>query len=239
MSFRRLGAVLTLLAIIALVLPQGCVKELKTPASSPGLDTLPHYQAGVYSFDTKAAVADALRQKEDAEKRKEEITAEVKEKVKSPLGKTFDPWVSPEIRTPDDLPPALRPLPKDKFGYPDWTASFIAGLVKPRSDLESAETEDAGEGVLDLDVVFRINDRLMFDVLFPHKTHTQLLSCSNCHPSIFKEKKGANQFTMYDVWNGQYCGRCHGKVAFQPKGYENCRRCHKVPKTSLEGVAPF
>mgnify|MGYP001588258120 CR=1 FL=1 len=217
------------LAVLAL---NGCVKDVSSPPPSRGLSTIPFYDKGSYAFSTSSAEADAQRVKEEEAKRKEEISTEVKKRVEAAgVSIPFDPWVPPVVRKPYELPQAIRGLPKDKFGYPDWSASFAAGLIKPSSSIEPGGEWDQSEGVLDMDVVFIINDRLMANVKFPHKTHTQILSCANCHPSIFKEKKGANKFTMYDIWNGEYCGRCHGKVAFQPKGFENCQRCHSLKKT--------
>ena len=227
-AWQRFFILIASLTVLAL---GGCVKDVSSPPASRGLATIPFYAKGSYAFDTGNAEADARRMKEDEERRKEEISAEVKKRVDvAGAPKLFDPWVPPVVRKSYELPYAIRGLPKDKFGYPDWSAAFAAGLIKPSGSIEPGGEWDQSEGVLDMDVVFEINDRLMANVLFPHKTHTQILGCANCHPSIFKEKKGANQFTMYDIWNGEYCGRCHGKVAFQPKGFENCQRCHKVKR---------
>lgn len=104
---------------------------------------------------------------------------------------------------------------------------------KPREATLAEIKEKVINGPLDMDILFEINDRLMFNVVFPHKIHSFWLSCSICHPKIFIAKKGANQFSMYDIWNGEYCGRCHGKVAYQPKGYENCQRCHMSRKKTM------
>ena len=77
----------------------------------------------------------------------------------------FDPWVPQVVQETIELPQAIRGLPKDKFGYPDWSASFAAGLIKPSSSIEPGGG-DQSEGVLDMDVVFIINDRLMANVKF-------------------------------------------------------------------------
>ena len=218
-------------AVLMVSALNGCVKDVSAPPPSRGLATIPFYETGTYAFSTIEAEAVARRIKEEEAQRKEEIVLEVKKRaIDAGDSAEFDPWVPPDIREPIDMPEAIRGLPKDKFGYPAWAAAFDAGLIKPRSSIDPGGEGDQSEDVLDMDVVFVINDRLMADVVFPHKTHTQILSCANCHPGIFKEKKGANKFTMYDVWSGEYCGRCHGKVAFQPKGFENCQRCHSLSK---------
>ncbi|HUS55503.1 MAG TPA: c(7)-type cytochrome triheme domain-containing protein [Thermohalobaculum sp.] len=76
--------------------------------------------------------------------------------------------------------------------------------------------------VLDLDIVFTETAGQPY-VVFPHRQHTEWLDCANCHPAIFKAKRGANDFGMLDVLNGEYCGRCHGAVAFP---LTECKRCH-------------
>jgi c(7)-type cytochrome triheme protein len=67
----------------------------------------------------------------------------------------------------------------------------------------------------------------MPNVIFPHKPHTLWLECGNCHPAIFKMQKGANPISMVKIVNGEFCGRCHGRVAFP---ISNCNRCHVKPK---------
>ena len=130
------------------------------------------------------------------------------------------------------LPRALQIMPKDKYGYPDWVKAAKIGLIHPLGALDPDEPE---EKPFMLDIVFRINDRMMADVIFPHDTHTYWFSCDNCHPSLFIMKKGANKMGMENIWKGKYCGHCHKKIAFSCQGFENCIRCHKVPR-KVKGV---
>lgn len=59
---------------------------------------------------------------------------------------------------------------------------------------------------------------------FSHSTHKKN-KCSDCHPSIFAEKIGADIVTMKKNAEGEYCGKCHNlMVAFD---LSNCYRCHK------------
>lgn len=64
-------------------------------------------------------------------------------------------------------------------------------------------------------------------VVFFHKDHRDL-DCSDCHPDIFKMKKGTAEkgdFTMKSMEKGETCGACHdGDTAFSVKS--NCTRCH-------------
>ena len=207
----------------------GCAKTVTKPEPLPELGTIPFYKSGSSAFDTKAAVKRASdKEKSEKEKFEQDIKGRFepkKEELEIP-----DPWIPPTVRLSSELPPSMRNWPKDKFGYPDWTAAVELGLIKPRNSITGAPVQ---EEIIDTDIVFEINDRLMRNVIFPHKIHTYWLSCKACHPGIFMPKKGANIFSMYDIWAGKYCGRCHGKVSFQPKGFENCQRCHRVPKKTM------
>jgi len=101
------------------------------------------------------------------------------------------------------------------------------GDLKPRFDLED---ENRKPVVLDLNIVREVKGS-MPDVVYPHKQHTEWLDCSNCHPSIFVPKKGANNISMASILLGEQCGVCHGKVAFP---VSECRKCHSrnKPKTA-------
>ncbi|MBI5235706.1 MAG: cytochrome c3 family protein [Deltaproteobacteria bacterium] len=245
----------------------GCVKEVKDVKeieSSKGLTAVPYLPPGTAAFSStgaeKLSQTDEEAAKQAIQKRVEEMAQQKGEKPK-----IFDPWIPPDDIKSEKLYKALRILPKDKYGYPDWSAAVTKGVIKPRDSIgpvapkaeaepksikpfvdasgkeipipegrkEAQKQEQLEEGVFDADIIFEINDRLMFNVKFPHKAHTYWLSCKICHPGIFIPKKGANQFTMYDIWDGKYCGRCHGNVAFQPKGFNNCQRCHSSRKKTM------
>ncbi|TPW17891.1 MAG: hypothetical protein FD130_481 [Halothiobacillaceae bacterium] len=120
---------------------------------------------------------------------------------------------------------AMAEFPRDDKGIIDWVKVLDQGLIDPRGSL-------TGEGEMypvDFDVIFT-NTGSMPNVRFPHKPHTEWLTCSNCHPAIFLPQKGGNPITMNDIIQGRYCGVCHGKVAFPPT--KNCGRCHSVPRKS-------
>jgi c(7)-type cytochrome triheme protein len=83
--------------------------------------------------------------------------------------------------------------------------------------------------VLDMDVVIPVTKFATHppDVLYPHKAHTERLDCTSCHPDIFNMAKGGNpDMNMMKIISGQYCGVCHGRVAFP---LLNCFRCHSQP----------
>ena len=126
---------------------------------------------------------------------------------------------------------ALKDLPKDFFGNKvDWGAALKEGKIKPQASLDGKKKLEA----LDTNIVIPVTKYTPHppDVLFPHKAHTMQLECSNCHPSIFKQKKGENQeMNMIKIISGQYCGTCHGKVSFP---VEDCFRCHSQPLPKKE-----
>lgn len=114
---------------------------------------------------------------------------------------------------------ATRHLPYDANGFPDWMKALNNGLIKPRSSLHGNEKME----ILDLNVIMR-NTKGMPYVLFPHRSHTEWLACSNCHPDPFPTKAGASTIRMADIFRGKYCGKCHDRVAFIT--FFSCDRCH-------------
>lgn len=120
----------------------------------------------------------------------------------------------------------LSGYPADDFGNKvDWVRAMRTGSIEPAASLD-------GKGklkTLDSEVIIPANKMSPHppDVLFPHKAHTEQMDCATCHPSIFQQKKGGNpEMNMMKIMYGQYCGTCHGAVAFP---LENCFRCHSQP----------
>ena len=120
---------------------------------------------------------------------------------------------------------AFSVLPKARGGNGvDWSEALASGKIKPMHDLNNP---DAQPVVMDLNIVREVKGS-MPDVVFPHKEHTELLDCTNCHPGIFIPQKGANQISMAAILLGKKCGICHGKVAFP---VIRCTSCHSKKKT--------
>lgn len=120
---------------------------------------------------------------------------------------------------------AMLNFPRDDRGVINWVETLDKGLIYPRMGL----SEDDRMHAVDFDVIFK-NTASMPYVRFPHRPHTVWLTCQNCHPAIFIPQRGSNPVTMSAIIAGEYCGVCHGKVAFPP--YE-CNRCHRVPRESV------
>lgn len=126
----------------------------------------------------------------------------------------------------------LAQLPKDQYGLIDWASAIKNGKVKPRDSIDPKG--GAAEPPLDLDIVIKAKSDFQPDVVFPHLIHTMWLDCANCHDAIFKKKAGGHpEMTMPKITAGEYCGRCHNRVAFP---LSDCLRCHTKPK---EGASPM
>ncbi len=130
-------------------------------------------------------------------------------------------------KAPSTKAAAVALLPRDKYNMVDWAEAIRMGILAP---LASIDEKGKKEKLLDLDVIIQSKRRFMPNVLFPHDTHTYWLSCEICHPKIFIPKKGGNlKMTMWKIARGQYCGRCHDRVAFPIR---ECYRCHmdRIPE---------
>ena len=126
-------------------------------------------------------------------------------------------------------PPAFEVLPKDHAGFPNWNKAVTDGIIRPKGSLTGEVDEH--ESFFENMMVFRTKIPQIPDVIFPHGMHTYWVGCDSCHPKPFKEKRGANNFTMGSIIEGKFCGKCHGKVAFPPQSFKNCSRCHILQKT--------
>ena len=145
---------------------------------------------------------------------------------------------NPGIKLLQEPGDALSKLPRDTGGNRvNFTKALQEGLISPQSDPKAepkiaadgkidADTEAPAEtkvNVLDLDVIMPRTSELPM-VRFPHKQHTEWLVCSNCHDKPYKYKAGATvEINMFAILQGEFCGTCHGAVAFP---LTECHRCH-------------
>lgn len=151
-------------------------------------------------------------------------TSPAQSPVVTPAPIETQPAQTPSAAEEEEHPQAFDYLPKTKMGYVDWVAAIKQGVIHPRDSLEpDAVTMKA----LDFNIIFKVNVSGLPDVVYPHYPHTLWLDCRNCHPSIFLMRAGANPVTMEKILKGEYCGRCHGIVAFP---ISDCFRCHSRPK---------
>lgn len=118
---------------------------------------------------------------------------------------------------------ALAKFPRSQVGEINWVKALDDGLLIARSN----KLGDTDTKAKDLDVIMTKTGVMPF-VKFPHRPHTELLTCGNCHPALFPEKANATEIDMKIINSGQSCGVCHGKVSFPPT--KDCMRCHSVSK---------
>ena len=116
-------------------------------------------------------------------------------------------------------------IPRDHAGNADWVQALKRGLYRPRASLEMlpAHAVDPGTSPFAFDFWFpnEAPDSLM-DAFFPHSVHTAIIDCRQCHGPVMRYKN--NTITMAGIFEGNFCGKCHGKVAFNP--VNACERCH-------------
>jgi c(7)-type cytochrome triheme protein len=135
---------------------------------------------------------------------------------------------SPAIGFLQEPSAALSQLPPDAVGNKvSWIRALREQYIEPRTNI-LPETDIE---VIDMDIIMERTGELPM-VLFPHKPHTEWLDCDNCHDQIFIEKVDANPVNMLAILSGEYCGRCHGAVAFP---LTECNRCHSVVRSTFTG----
>jgi c(7)-type cytochrome triheme protein len=119
---------------------------------------------------------------------------------------------------------ALAKLPPDVVGNQvRWVKALAEGAISPRTNI----LPETKVNILDLDVILPRTGEMPM-VRFPHRQHTEWLDCSNCHEKLFKSKAGATKaLNMFEILQGEYCGLCHGAVAFP---LTECKRCHSVER---------
>jgi c(7)-type cytochrome triheme protein len=109
-------------------------------------------------------------------------------------------------------------LPKDDMDQADWVEALEQGIIRPREAIGGPRRGTTAFFKFDF---FLPGPDPSYDAFFPHSAHTEWLSCESCHPKIFRVR--GTEITMDEVFGGEYCGKCHGTVAF---GLDACARCH-------------
>ncbi|MDA8171882.1 MAG: hypothetical protein M0Z48_08670 [Nitrospiraceae bacterium] len=107
-------------------------------------------------------------------------------------------------------------------GMIDWEKAEEEGLVSPSDYLEGVSIKRPKLRA-PKDFSLEARCRWMPGIIFSHKKHAVWNGCEVCHPDIFPVKLGGAKFSMLDIVDGEYCGACHGKVAF-PVAF--CNKCH-------------
>lgn len=117
-------------------------------------------------------------------------------------------------------------LPKERFGNGiNWLVmeekgmvtlvDYLEGVSMPRTKIKEPE-----------EFSLKAKQPNMPSILFSHKKHAVWNGCELCHPEIFPVKRDSKPYTMQEIFDGKYCGGCHGIVAFASL---DCQRCHTQP----------
>ena len=117
-------------------------------------------------------------------------------------------------------------LPRKGAGEVDWEEAELRGRIRP-VDYVEGQSIRRPPMQMDKDVAIASRARWMTGVLFSHRKHAAWNGCEACHPEIFPAtKQGEVKYTMFQISSGEYCGVCHGPVAFP---VADCERCHVQP----------
>jgi c(7)-type cytochrome triheme protein len=131
-----------------------------------------------------------------------------------------------KVRKDYDFDSFKEKLPERVFGHIDWEVAQERGIIKPVDILEDVSIKRPAMTV-QKDFSIESKSTWMSSIIFSHKKHAIWNGCEVCHPDIFPStKKGTVRYSMFDISAGQYCGACHGKVAFP---INECERCHIEP----------
>ena len=114
-------------------------------------------------------------------------------------------------------------FPRSRFGNKvDWMVAEDKGLIRLVDYLEGVSIKRKPL-TTPQDIEIRPFEFEIPNVLFSHEKHAVWNGCELCHPQIFGIKTGASNYDMQDVFDGKYCGACHGSVAF---ANTDCQLCH-------------
>jgi c(7)-type cytochrome triheme protein len=113
-------------------------------------------------------------------------------------------------------------LPEARYGNRiDWNAALEGSLITPVKKLTIDPSDEVG---FSNTILLEAEWSLAPNATFPHGKHTKWLDCNDCHPNLFNiKKKFTAGLRMERIIAREYCGVCHGSVAFP---LTDCRRCH-------------
>lgn len=129
------------------------------------------------------------------------------------------------VKKENDFYAFTKKYPEELFGNEiDWEKAEADGIIRLSDVMEGYVKRSSLP--IPKDFELKSSGSWMSDIKFSHKKHAVWSGCESCHPDIFNVEKGATHYTMIQVFDGEYCGICHGTVSFP---LLDCRRCHKKP----------
>jgi c(7)-type cytochrome triheme protein len=128
-----------------------------------------------------------------------------------------------DVEFKNDFYEFAKKLPRARFGNKiDWLKAEELKLVTLIDYIEGLSFKRRPLMIKD-DFEIKTTEEGMPAIIFSHKKHTVWNGCELCHPEIFHVKKGSTPYEMKDIFDGKFCGECHGKVAFTT---HDCQLCH-------------
>ncbi len=120
-----------------------------------------------------------------------------------------------------------KKMPAATYGNKiDWMQAEADGKIKPKDSLPgiTAVRSAAMVNTRDEPRVSKLPG--LPDIIFSHSKHVVWNGCGMCHPDIYAIETGKTKMSMKEIIAGEFCGRCHGTVAFP---LNDCLRCHSKP----------
>ncbi len=117
----------------------------------------------------------------------------------------------------------VKDFPRSRFGNRvDWLKAEEQGLIELSDYLEGISIDRGSlQGPEDSRIVAEAPG--MPAIIFSHEKHVVWSGCELCHPQIFPIRKSDQVYDMQEIFDGNFCGACHGSVAFPNT---DCRLCH-------------
>ncbi len=132
-----------------------------------------------------------------------------------------------DVKRENNFSEFVAKMPKERFGNGmDWEQAEKENLIKPIDFIEDVSVR---KKAMPIQKDFTLETKVsgLPEIIFSHQKHTVWNGCEICHPDIFTGvKKGSTKYSMIEIFDGKFCGVCHGKVAFPNM---DCQRCHAKP----------
>jgi c(7)-type cytochrome triheme protein len=131
------------------------------------------------------------------------------------------------VKREHDFDTVTARFPRERFGNGiDWEKAEADGLIKLTDLLPGISIARPPMKVQQDFNITPANEGIP-EIIFSHKKHTVWNGCEVCHPELFVGvKRGNTKYSMVEIYNGKFCGACHGSVAFP---LLDCQRCHTTP----------
>ena len=128
------------------------------------------------------------------------------------------------LRQQEEFDRLTRNFPRERGGNGiNWEKAEEGKFITPLNYLEGVSIK---RGSLKVQKDFSLEATVagMPKIVFSHRKHTVWNGCEVCHPDIFVGvKRGNTKYSMVEIYDGKYCGVCHGRVSFPN---DDCTRCH-------------